>query len=189
LGDPDGNRERSMKAEGAQPLLEALTLKKSAIISEWLMCTLHTYPEHTSRFLSQEKDPFRNPVGQTLGETFPALFDQVIEGSDRSKLSRLLDPIVRMRAVQDFSAAQAVGFIFLLKNVIREALGNTVASDSNREGLAIVEAKIDEMALLAFDLYMRCREQIYEIKANEARRRLFVLERMRGDELRRGGHS
>jgi hypothetical protein len=36
------------------------------------------------------------------------------------------------------------------------------------------------MALLAFDLFMKCRERIYEIKANEARRRMFLLERMQG---------
>ncbi len=38
------------------------------------------------------------------------------------------------------------------------------------------------MALLGFDLFMRCRERIYEIKANEAKRRLYVLERMYGAE-------
>ena len=36
------------------------------------------------------------------------------------------------------------------------------------------------MALLAFDLFMKCRERIYEIRANEAKRRIFVLERMHG---------
>ncbi len=195
-----------MKAESAQPPLEALASKRSVIISEWLMCTLQTYPENTSRFLSQEKDIFRNPVGQTLREAFPALFDEVIKGSDHPTLCRLLDPIVRMRAVQDFSAAQAVAFIFALKRVVRKALHFSPhpplsplgGEDTQRvpgegarqlDALAILESRIDEMALLAFDLYMRCREQIYEIKANEARRRLSVLGRIRGDGPRRGGHS
>jgi hypothetical protein len=167
-----------MKGEGAQPLLEALLAKKSAIVKEWLARTLQTYPEHTSRFLSQEKDPFRNPVGYTLREALPALFDRLVEGSDAATLSRLLDPILRIRAVQDFSAGQAVAFIFLLKRVIREALEDETHRDPNGEGLAAVEARIDEMALLGFDLFMRCREQIYEIKASEAKRRLFVLKRM-----------
>lgn len=167
-----------MKGEGAQPLLEALLAKKSAIVKEWLARTLQTYPEHTSRFLSQEKDPFRNPVGYTLREALPALFDRLVEGSDAATLSRLLDPILRIRAVQDFSAGQAVAFIFLLKRVIREALEDETHRDPNGEGLVAVEARIDEMALLGFDLFMRCREQIYEIKASEAKRRLFVLKRM-----------
>ena len=35
------------------------------------------------------------------------------------------------------------------------------------------------MALLAFDLFMRCRDQMAAIKADEARRRTSLLERMR----------
>jgi hypothetical protein len=170
-----------MKDEGAQPLLEALVAKKGAIVKEWLARTLQTYPEHTSRFLSQEKDPFRNPVGHTLRETLPALFDRLVEGADAATVTRLLDPIVRIRAIQDFSAGQAVAFVFLLKRVMREALGDDAVQGPNGEGLAVVEARIDEMALLAFDLFMKCREQIYEIKTNEAKRRLFVLDRMHGE--------
>jgi hypothetical protein len=168
-----------MKAEGAQSLLEALAAKKSAVIKAWLTGTIQTYPEHTFGFLSQEKDPFRNPVGHTLAEAFPAIFDQLVGGSDAATLSRLLDPIVRIRAVQDFSAAQALAFVFLLKKVIREAMRGEIRGHPNGDGLASVEARIDEMALIAFDQFMRCREQIYEIKTNEAKRRLFVLERLR----------
>ncbi len=191
-----------MKGESAQPLLEALAAKKRAIVEAWLARTLQSYPGHTSRFLSQEKDPFRNPVGCTLAEAFPALFDQAIEGPDAAALPCLLDPVVRMRAVQDFSASQAVGFIFLLKQVLRDVLCRPphppLSPDGEEEkgegvarveSLAVLDARIDQIALTAFDLFMKCREQLYEIRANEARRRLFVLERMRGDGLRRGGHS
>jgi hypothetical protein len=170
-----------MKGEDAQPLLEALAARKDAIVNEWLTHTLQTYPEHTSKFLSKEKDPFRNPVGHTLRETLSALFDRLVEDTDAATLSRLLDPIVRIRAVQDFSAGQAVGFIFLLKQVIREAMGDETHRGLSAEGLAALEARIDEMILLAFDLFMKCREQIYEIKVSEVKRRLFVLERMHGE--------
>lgn len=171
-----------MKAEGAQPLLEALTAKKSAIIKEWLARTLQTYPEHTSRFLLQEKDSFRNPVGHTLKEAFPALFEQLIGGMDATTITSVLDGIVRIRAVQDFTAGQAMAFLFVLKKVVREALQDEIQSCPDGDGLAAVEGRIDEMALLAFDLFMKCRERIYEIKANEAKRRIYVLERMYGVE-------
>lgn len=170
-----------MKSEGAQPLLEALVARKSAIVKEWLAQTIQTYPKHTSRFLSQEKDPFSNPVGHTLRETLPILFQRLVEGADAVILSRLLDPILRIRAVQDFSAGQAVAFIFLLKKVMREALGDETDRGPSGEALGAMEARIDEMALLAFDLFMKCREQLYEIKASEAKRRLFMLERMQGE--------
>ena len=167
-----------MMGESARPLLEALTAKKSSIVAEWLARTVQTYPEHASRFISQERDAFRNPLGHTLREGLPALFDWLVEGSDVSALSPLLDPVLRIRAVQDFSAAQAVAFIFLLKRVMREALKDERENDPSEDGLAAVEARLDEMALLAFDLFMKCREQIYEIRANEEKRRLFMLDRM-----------
>jgi hypothetical protein len=169
-----------MRAEAAQPVLETLAAKKGAIVEAWLAGTIQSYPAHTSRFLSQEKDPFRNPVGHTLAEALPALFDQVVEGVDAARTSDILDPVLRIRAVQDFSAAQAVAFLFLLKRVMREALGDGVRCDPHGEGLAVVEARIDDMALLAFDRFMKCREQLYEIRASEARRRFHVLLRRAG---------
>jgi len=30
-----------------------------------------------------------------------------------------------------------------------------------------LEQKIDDMSLLAFDIYMKCREKLYELKATE----------------------
>jgi hypothetical protein len=167
-----------MTGEAARPFLEALAAKRGAIVAEWLTRTLRSYPEHTSRFLSREQDPFKNPVGHTLAEALPALFDRLVEGADAATLSRILDPIVRMRAVQDFSAGQAVAFVFLLKRVLLEALGGERRGGADGEGLTALEARIDEMALLAFDLFMQCRERLYEIRANEAKRRLFVLERI-----------
>jgi hypothetical protein len=168
-----------MTGEAGRPLLEALAAKKGAILDAWLARTLQSYPEHTSRFLSRETDPFRNPVGRTLAEAFSALFDRLVEGADGATLSRVMDPILRIRAVQDFSAGQAVAFVFLLKTVVREALKHEIQDDPGGDSLAVVEARIDEMALLAFDLFMQCREQLYRVKANEAKRRLFVLERIR----------
>jgi hypothetical protein len=41
-----------------------------------------------------------------------------------------------------------------------------------------VQKRIDQTALLAFDLFMKCREEIYEIKARERQREGFVWERI-----------
>ncbi len=167
-----------MNGEPARPLMETLAARRDAIVQEWLARTLQSYPEHTSRFLVQEQDPFRNPVGQSLRDALPALFDEIVGGMDSAALRRLLDPIVRIRAVQDFTAGQAVAFLFLLKPVVREALRRENHTHPDWDDLAALDGRIDELALLAFDLFMRCREQVYEIKANEARRRVYLLERM-----------
>ncbi|MCX6635381.1 MAG: RsbRD N-terminal domain-containing protein, partial [Acidobacteria bacterium] len=104
------------------------------------------------------------------------LVDEIVGEMDQARITAALDAIMRIRAVEDHTASQAVAFLFLLKEVLRE---KSPAAD-----LAAFENRIDRMALLAFDLYMKCREKIYEIKAEEAKRRVYLLERVslkRGD--------
>jgi hypothetical protein len=96
-------------------LLATLLDQRNAVVGGWLERTLQTYPESAVRFLSSEKDPFRNPVGCTLKEGLGALFDGLLRATDAAAAMPVLDGIIRMRAVQDFSASQAVAFIFSLK--------------------------------------------------------------------------
>ena len=164
---------------GSAQLTGALAARKDAIVRAWLARTLETYPERTARFLAKEQDPFGNPVGQALKEALPALFDELLGAMDAGRLAPLLDGIVRIRAVQDFTAGQAVAFVFLLKQVIREEMRRPPhLALSPSGGEEELDGRIDEVALLAFDLFMRCREQMFTIKADEARRRTSLLQRM-----------
>jgi len=135
------------------------------------------YPETTTRFLTQGKDRFQNPIEHTLKESLSVLFDGLIQMEEITSLASVLDDIVRIRAVQDFSAGRAVSFLFLLKKILREECSAECLRCS--EDFADLEARIDELALLGFDLYMKCREQVFEIKYNEAKRSMFMLERAR----------
>jgi hypothetical protein len=167
-------RSAAVNGEG-MPLSEALANRRGAVVQRWCERLFQTYPASTKKFLSQEKDPFRNPVGHTLQEGLSALFDGLIQSADIASLTSVLDGIVRIRAVQDFTAGQAIAFPFLLKPIIRMELAADVERYSKE--LVSLEARIDELALLAFDLFMKCREQVYEIKVNEIKRRAFILER------------
>ncbi|MBI3013721.1 MAG: RsbRD N-terminal domain-containing protein [Candidatus Tectomicrobia bacterium] len=167
-----------MKPKGDCSLMEVLKARKKTVVEVWLTRTLETYPEHTRRFLLREKDRFRNPVGHAFQEALPALFDELLGERDGARLEGLLDTIVRIRAVQDFSAAQAVGFIFLLKNIIREEARKE--GEEAADALTALEGRIDELALLASGLYAKCREQILAIQAGESRRRMYLVERMQG---------
>ncbi len=171
---PFGCRGDGVNTEGAS-LAAALLERKDEIVREWLERTLHTYPESITRFLSNEKDPFRNPVGYTLREGLSSLLTGLIRAEDTLDMAPVLDGIVRIRAVQDFSASQAVAFIFLLKHVLGQELQDEIARFPGE--FALLETRIDELALLSFDIFMKCREQIHEIKTSEARRMLFVSER------------
>jgi hypothetical protein len=150
--------------------MQVLPEQKRALLEKWLERTLATYPNPTVRFLHGEKDRFRNPVGRTLREGLAMLLDGLTGEMDPAKIGPALESIVRLRAVQDFTPSQAVGFIYLLREILYEELEGG--------GLPAVQKRIDELALLAFDLFMKCREEIFEIKARETRRQTYVWERM-----------
>ena len=68
-----------------------------------------------------------------------------------------------------------MSFLFLLKDVIRDSLEKEIREDSVMKELVELESRIDRLALLSFDIYMKCRERIYEIKADEVKRLTFRL--------------
>ena len=70
------------------------------------------------------------------------------------------------------SASQAVAFGFLLKRVLREVYEEAGGNGSLGRELASLERRLDELTASAFDLYARCREQVFEIRQNELKRRV-----------------
>ena len=146
---------------------------KSEIIQNWFEATIQTYAPDTAQFYKGQKDQFGNPVGSMTSKGIAFLMDQLLDTFDPEAIKAYLDPIIRIRAIQDFSPSQATGFILLLKKVLRENLANELQNAANARQLLEFESKIDQLCLLAFDLYMDCKEKIYEISANETRKRTF----------------
>ena len=156
-------------------LEKILTDKRSQIIKKWRNVIIDTYPADTQRFLRREKDRFANPVGFVIGQQIEGLYDELIKGGESDKISACLDSIIRVRAVQDFRPSDAVGFVLQLKTVIREELGGKAPIKGLSVDLRALEERIDEMALLAFDIYSKCRQEIYEIRVKEVKNHLGKL--------------
>jgi len=163
-----------------------LVQKKSAILDRCFRLVMDTYPSDTSKFLKQEKDQFINPVGHAISEGIEALYSELIKEMNSDKLHTSLNNIIRIRSVQDFSPSQAIAFIYLLKRAIREELEFEIRQQEILEELLTFESKIDEIVLFAFDIYMRCREKIYELRINEVKaereKALRLLEIIRSSE-------
>lgn len=134
------------------------------ILEQWIAKTIQSYPNAVVPFLSGESDPFRNPVGHTVRQSLTTLFEQLQGEMDPGSIAPALDAIIRLRAVQDLTASQAAGFPFLLKPILRE-----LAPEHDPVQLG---ERIDRLALMAFDKYMQCREQLAEIRVKESRRSL-----------------
>lgn len=153
-----------------------LSEKKAVILKKWFDAVADTYAEQTAGFLKKQKAQFTNPVGYSLAEGLEGLYDSLLQGMIPEKVKLFLDGIIRIRAIQEFTPSEAVAFIFQLKKVARQELGAEVLQQQGMtEALLSFDSAIDDLALFSFDIYMQCREKIYELKANEARNMTFRL--------------
>ena len=150
-------------------LKNLLIQKRDSIVERWFNLILETYPAGTSKSMKREKDRFVNPVGQTISREIRSLYEELLGEMNIDQLSSSLNDIIRIRSVQDFSPSQAVGFIFLLKKAIREVLESAIQGKPVLGEWVEFQYRIDQLALLAFDVYMECREKICEIRVNEAK--------------------
>ena len=149
--------------------LDNLLLKnKKAILNRWFNLILETYPADTATLLKKEKDPFLNPVRSTIAREIETLFEELLHDMNADRLSASLSAILKIRSIQDFPPSGAAGVVLLLKKAVQEILGSDVQRESILEEWLKFYAKVDELALRAFDVYMDCREKICEIKVNKA---------------------
>jgi len=162
------------------PLTAHLAEKKSAILGRWLTTIFESYPPETAIFLRKEKDRFDNPVGYRIAEGLEGLYHALIQDFDRERVLHFLDEIIRIRALQNFSPSQALAFIFILKNVIREELADEIRKENLAGEVLEVESRIDGLALLGFDVYIKRREKVTELKVDEMKRSISGLMRKAG---------
>ncbi|MEW5767073.1 MAG: RsbRD N-terminal domain-containing protein [bacterium] len=150
-------------------LNDILSKRRESIISRWFDLILNTYPPETADILKGEKNQFANPMGHTILKGIEDIFDGLIQENDPDKFAPILDNMVRIRAVQELAPSEAISFIFLLKQALREEV--KVKNNEILEELLSLESKIDHLAVVSFDIFMKCREKIYELKAKEMRKR------------------
>ncbi|MDA8084731.1 MAG: RsbRD N-terminal domain-containing protein [Nitrospiraceae bacterium] len=159
-------------------LSRLLSEKRSAILGSWFDAALVTFPQDTSNFIKKGGNPFANPIGHSMRSSFERIFDGLLNEESVGALSAPLDDLIRVRAVQDFTPSQAVSFVFVLKGLIRDIAAQQRPSAELLDELYRLEEKIDSLALAAFDIFMKCREKLYDIKANEVKNMTYrILQR------------
>jgi hypothetical protein len=151
-------------------LKKLLEEKKSIILRRWFDVVLETYPADTRQFLRTKKNQFDNPVAHRISSGIEGIFRQILSNTGETEVSPFLDKVIRIRAVQDFTPSQALAFIFDLKRLVREELGEKIREAQVSEELWRFEGEIDKVGLLALDIYMKCREEIYEVRVKEVKR-------------------
>jgi len=172
------------KVIGRVKLKTLLQEKKGDILKRWISLILGTYPPDVSHFLKLEKDRFANPVGYAISTSSETLLNELLLGENTDKIISTLDSIIRIRVVQDFSPSQAIAFIFLLKKAVREELklrNEGFKTEDERkilDELLLFETRIDGLATLAFDVYVKCRDDIHRIRMEEAKAERVMADRL-----------
>lgn len=155
---------------GLRNLLEN---KKSSIVNKWFEFVTDTYAPDAALFFKNQRDGFLNPVGGTTRDILEKLFEAILEKADADGIAVTIEPLIKIRAVQNFSPSQAVGFLFVLKTIIRKELKKELKK-INPEELVSIDARIDSLALIGFDIFMQCREKIYDLKTNTERSKIYT---------------
>ncbi|RTZ97129.1 MAG: hypothetical protein DSY90_08210 [Deltaproteobacteria bacterium] len=150
---------------------------KDTIIDQWFDRVVKTYPADTAGFLKNKKDPFANPVRNNTLAGMNAVVTELLGNGDHDVIRKHLDPAIRIRAVQQFTPAEAVGIIFFLKPIIRNILKTKYpqlfTDPKFISALWALESEIDGIGLIAFDIYVGCREKIYDLKATVERNTIY----------------
>ncbi len=160
---------------------ESILAERKAELSEkWADLVLKTYPRETQKIWGRQKDRFQNPVGAAIIKSTRDLFDLMLDWQDAEKIAEALDGLIRIRSVQDFSPSKAISFVFLLKKLLRDEFFRSMKEEGTLEDLLRFEAKVDNMAMMSFDIYTKGREQIYRMRVDEVKRAQSSLLRKAG---------
>jgi hypothetical protein len=166
---------------------ELLRENQAAIVRRWLDGALAAYAPRAAALFKRQQDPYANPVGHALRRATQAVFEALMADvgthTDAQQMQEHLHEVIKIRAVQDMSPSQAVGFVFLLKQAVREELSEVVGEPRFCGELAQLEAQIDRIALAAFDAFVDCRQQLCELRVNEVKRTVSWI----ADKLNRRG--
>lgn len=144
-----------------------LSENQARIADEWVAAIINTYPEEGGKFFSGGRNQFANPVGHTFRANISKMLATLINTGTVEDCATELDGILRIRAVQGFKPSVALSFIPALKEIVRREYLKVCAEDRVDAALYAWNISIDRLMLLGLDLFMSCREVLWQQKANQ----------------------
>ncbi len=159
---------------------ELLLQKRDEIVRGWIDAALGVFPAESAGFLNKVKDPFANPLGNTIRQEIGFLFDAVVREAPDEELDPHLDRIVKVTCIQDVAPSRSIAFVFELRRVLRQVLADGGGDRNVLEWLLHFEDRIDRVALRAFESHARQRQKISDIRVEEIKRKVSTLVKMAG---------
>ena len=156
-------------------LEEKLRERREELVPLWADMVLGTYPEETQKIWRKTKDKFHNPVGNTIFESISALYDLLIEWKDAEAVAHALEELIKIRAVQDFAPSRGLSFVYLYKKLLRDVFFEELEEAGALDEFLRFETRIDNLALIAFDIYSSCRERLFDERVLEVKKAQHTL--------------
>ena len=150
---------------------DIISTRREQAIQKWTEAVFAMYPFETTGFIRTQTDRFANPVGYATRAAAAAIYDAATgQDVEISEVQDAVADLIRIRAVQDLQPEQAVGVIFLFKPVLRDLLLVDMMAAGDFQSFLDMEARLDSLALLAFNVYLADREKVYAERVAEQRR-------------------
>ena len=156
-------------------ILKFLSDNHRSICTQWAESIINTYPEEGAKFFSGSANQFSNPVGHTFRNNVERIFMALVRGADISECSKDLDGILLIRAVQGFTPSVALCFLPALKEIVYRELTKSCPPEQADFLLHDWNVLVDRLTMHGFDLYMACREVLWQQKANQLYNRTHKL--------------
>ncbi len=145
--------------------------KRTIILQRWLDRVLEAYPPDTKRFFRENKNPYSNPVGFTLRKGMEGIMAQVLQPFSEKDARAILEPVMKVRAVEDLPACRGMDFIPPLREVLSEIVREENRKDILGHEWLELNSRVSRLALLGMTLYSECREKVNQLRIKEWKKR------------------
>jgi hypothetical protein len=152
-------------------LKDLLAEKKEIILQRWLNRVLEAYPPDTRRFFRENKSLYSNPVGFTLRKGMEGIIAQVLHPLSEEAARAILEPVMKVRAVENLPPSRGVDFILPLREVLSEIVREEKRKDFSGQEWLDLNSRIRRLALLGMNLYSECREKVNQLRIQEWEKR------------------
>ena len=150
---------------------DIISARRDAAIQKWTDAVYATYPFETTGFIRTQTDQFANPVGHATRRAAALIYDAATgQDVDMDEVQDAVAGLIRVRAVQDLKPEKAVGVIFLYKPVLRELFLVDMLAAGDFQKFLDMGDRLDALALMAFNMYLADREQVYAERVAQQRR-------------------
>ena len=145
---------------------------RDKILTAWKDAVFSTYPLNTVGFARTQEDQFCNPAGHATREALEKIYAAVAGQNVSAKaLAAAVEMFIKLRAVQNFTPAEALGVLYLLKPLLREQILPACADKKGLfKELLEAESRLDTAVLLACNIYVASKVQVCEERIGEIKR-------------------